>query len=167
MEWKFGFFFFPGRLLSSFPVEKAKLCDLCLKELFVIKAGSLQLNSSHRGGRECKKKMEDAWHQPLKEVMRAQPMQVPACLPPPWSLAVSTLWSTASIKTLTGWPMAAWCSIPSAHRWPEPDQPCYINNILTPGCVNWSFTISLGDSLCNQQDKSFLPWLFYWLLRPV
>lgn len=56
-RWKFGsfFFFFPGRLLSSFPVEKAKLHDLWLKGFFVIKARNLQQNSSHHGGRECKK----------------------------------------------------------------------------------------------------------------
>lgn len=53
--WKFGFFF-PGRLLSLFPVEKAKLCDLWLKELFVIKARSLQLKGSHSGGRRVFKK---------------------------------------------------------------------------------------------------------------
>lgn len=102
----------------------------------------------------------------LNEVIGAQPMPVGARRAlSAVTGSVSTLWSAESIKTLAsggGAPSAV-----PAHRQPETDQPCYINNILTPGCVNWSFTISLGDSLCNQQDKSFLLWLFYWLLRPV
>lgn len=62
-------FFFPGRwLVSLFPVKRAKSCDLGLKGLFVIKTGSLQVNSSHsRRGKYIYKKKGRGWEKREKE----------------------------------------------------------------------------------------------------
>lgn len=148
------------------------------------KTGSLQVNSSHsrrekRRGRERGKGGRDgggkeAWHRLAKDgsTASAGSPEPRATGPPPGPQAPSPFYGARSSESIIRpwWAGLSQGGAPSAvpvHRQPETDQPCYINNILTPGCVNWSFTISLGDSLCNQQDKSFLLWLFYWLPGPV
>lgn len=63
-------------------------------------------------------------------------MQACARGPSPLSLARYHFYGAPSL--LRPWVVGLWpgaAAVP-AHGQPETDQPCYINNILTPGCVN-------------------------------
>lgn len=80
---------------------------------------------------------------PLNQAMGAGPVPGPlgeprADWPSPGPLAQRPLYGAQSL--LRPWRAGlSWRGAPSAvavHTQPETDQPCYINNILTPGCVN-------------------------------
>lgn len=70
--------------------------------------------------------------------MPGAPLQrPPAPAWPPAIGSVSILWSAESIRLRrAGLSQDCASSAGPEQRQPETDQPCYINNILTPGCVN-------------------------------